>query len=441
LAYRRALRNYQPRAGVAWHPWKKTVIRAGYGLSYLATFTAPPTQGFSTSTPYVASPNGNIAFSGNTLSNPYPQGILRPTGSSIGLATFLGQSVSFLDPNRVVPKVHQFSLGVQRELPFRTVVEVSYVGSRSKQLDVSHQLNAVSAAQLLQYGGNTVVGVPNLADSVANPFAGLVPATGLNGTTTTRQQLLLPYPQFTGVTENNIPTGQVWYNSMQVRLDKRFTHGLNMLVSYTYSKTMESVSYLNNQDAGPSRTLAATDTPQRIVISGNWVLPVFTRTKGVAGAFLKGWQLNGIFLREVGFPLGAPSGYYSTGIDPQLADPTDQRAFNTCTLQTNGNRVNCASTNEPLAFIQQQNNTLRTLSSRFPSLRPPKVPNADLSMFKAFTLHEKTRLRFQAEAFNATNSPQLGGPNTTLTGTTAGVVGLTQGNDPRNMQLSLKLLF
>jgi len=146
-------------------------------------------------------------------------------------------------------------------------------------------------------------------------------------------------------------------------------------------------------------------------------------------------------VRQGGFPLAAPSGFYSSGIDPSLADPTAQRYFNTCTLQTNGSRVNCASADEPLAFIQQQNNTLRTLSGRFPSLRPPKVPNADISLFKAFPIRENLRLQFRAEAFNATNSPQLGLPNTSLTSTSAGVVTLTQSNDPRNIQLSLRLTF
>jgi hypothetical protein len=445
MPYNRDLNNFQPRVGIAWHPWNKTVIRAGYGVSYLATFTTAGGQGFATSTPYVASNDGNISFAGNFLSNPYPQGILTPTGSKLGLSTFLGQSVTFADPNRVVPKVHQFSIGMQRELPFRAVLEVSYVGSRSKELDVSHQLDAVNTAQLLQYGGNTVSGVPNLADSVTNPFAGLLPATGLNGATTTRQQLLLPYPEFTGVTENNIPTGAAWYNSMQVRLDKRLTHGLNVLVSYTYSKTMESVSYLNNQDSGPSRTLAATDTPHRLVISGDWALPIFSRTHGVVGVFLKGWQANGIFMREVGFPLSAPSGYYSTGIDPSLSNPSDLQYFNTCTQETNGTLVNCTNQKGggtlPVAFIQQQNNTLRTLSGRFPTIRPPKVPNADISLFKSVTLREQMRLQFRAEAFNVTNSPQFNTPSTSLTSTTAGVVTLTQVNDPRNIQLSLRLTF
>ncbi|SPE30807.1 hypothetical protein SBA3_170004 [Candidatus Sulfopaludibacter sp. SbA3] len=441
LPYGRDLNNLQPRVGFAWHPWDKTVIRAGYGVSYLATFTTAGNQGFSTSTPYVATDDG-FHSNGNTLSNPYPQGILMPTGSKLGLASFMGQSISFTNTDRVVPKVHQFSFGVQRELPFRSVLEVSYVGSRSKELDVSHQLDAVTMAQFLQYGGNVVSGgPPNLLDTQPNPFAGLLPATGLNGTTTNRQQLLMPYPQFTGVTENAIPIGQAWYNSMQVRFDKRLTAGLNVLVSYTLSKTLESVSYLNNQDAGPSRTLASTDTPHRVVISGNWQLPIFKNTRGILAVFVKGWQANGIFLREVGFPLTAPANYYSSGIDPSLPNPTDLRYFNTCMLQTNGVRFGCASADEPVAFIQQQSNTLRTLSGRFPTIRPPKVPNADISLFKAFTLHENLRLQFRAEAFNATNSPQLGLPSTSLTSTAAGSVGLTQSNDPRNVQLSLRLSF
>jgi hypothetical protein len=441
MPYQRDLNNYQPRVGLAWHPWEKTVVRAGYGLSYLATFTAPPGQGFSQSTPYVASNDANVTFAGNYLDNPYPQGIISPTGSSLGLKTYLGQSITFVNPDRVIPKVHEFSIGVQRELPFRTVMEVSYVGSRSKQLDVSHQIDDVSRAQYLQYGGPVVPGTLNLTSSQTNPFANLLPATGLNGATTTLQQLLRPYPQFTGVQENNIPTGSAWYNSMQVRLEKRLTHGLNVLVSYTYSKTMEQVSFLNNQDAGPSSTLTSTDTPHRIVVSGNWALPLFTNTHGIAGIFLHGWQLNGIFMRESGFPLGAPSGYYSAGIDPSVANPTALRAFNTCTLLTTGVRQNCATASEPVAFIQQQPNTLRTLSGRFPSLRPPKVPNADVSMFKAFKIHEGLNLQFRAEAFNLTNSPQLGAPNTTLNGGTAGQVGVTQANDPRNIQLALRLQF
>jgi len=436
LPYHRDLKHFQPRGGVAWRPFNKTVLRAGYGVSYLATFNTSSNQGFSTSTPYVAT-NGSVFLSGNSLSNPYPDGILPPTGSSLSLATFLGQSISFTNRNRVVPRVHQFSIGLQREIGWRTVVETAYVGSRGRRLDVSQQINDVTRAQLLQYGAS-------LTGSQPNPFAGLLPGTTLNTATASLQQLLRPFPQFTGITENAIPVGQSWYNSLQVSVNKRFSAGLNFRVSYTHARWLEAVQYLNNQDpitSAPPPTLNATDTPHRIVLSGNWALPIFTKTRGVTAVLLKGWQANGIFIRQVGFPLAAPGGYYSSGIDPQLAAPTPARYFNTCTITTSGARSNCASPAEPAAFIQQPPQTLRTLSLRFPSLRPPKVPSLDVSLFKAFRIHERLKIQFRAEAFNGTNSPQLGAPSTALGAATAGVVGLNQTNDPRNIQLALKLVF
>lgn len=452
LPYGRDLNNIQPRVGVAWRPMNKTVVRAGYGLSYAATFTTSGTAGFSYSTPFNATPDAGITFSGNYLQNPYPTGILTPTGAKAGLSTFLGQSISFVDPNRVIPRVHQFSLGVQRELPLRSVLEVSYVGSRSQQLGVSQNLDAVTLPQLLQYGGNAS---PNLSDSCsatsttcpyANPFYGLLPAGPGLTTSTTRQQLLLPYPQFTGVTESNLPVGKSWYNSLQVRWEKRLTRGLNVLVSYTHAKWLNGTSYLNAQEPitqTPDRTLNGTDTPNRVVISGNWALPIFTQTHGILAVFLKGWQANGVFMREAGFPLGAPGGYVSSGINPALSGANDSKAFNTCTQLTNGTLDNCTFNGQtlPIAFYQQYSNSWRTLSGEFPTIRPPKVPNADLSMFKTFRLHETWNMQFRAEAFNALNSPQLGSPSTSLTSTSAGTVGLTQSNDPRNFQLSLRLRF
>jgi hypothetical protein len=430
--------NFQPRIGIAWNATPKTVVRAGYGLSYLATFTPGLNQGFSITTPYVAT-NGGPLLSGNSLSNPYPEGINKPTGSSLGLATYMGQSITFVNTGRIVPKVHQFSVGVQRQLPARVVVEVMYVGSRSMGLDVAQQINDVTAAQQAQYGNA-------LSGSVTNPFANLLPGTNLNGSTTTLQQMLRPYPQFTGITENNIPIGQSWYNSIQLQVNKRLSHGLNFSAGYTHSRWIDAVQYLNNQDSTkmtPERTLNATDTPHRFSVSGNWALPIFTHTHGVAAVLLKGWQTNGMFVWQAGFPLAAPSGYYSSGLDPALPSDqqTDTRYFNTCTLQTNGNRVNCPTTTEPVAFIQQQSFTLRTLSLRFPSIRPPKVPNLDISIFKAFVLHEKIRLQFRGEMFNGLNAPQLGAPSTSLSSTTAGSIGLTQTNDPRNVQIAVKILF
>jgi hypothetical protein len=110
-------------------------------------------------------------------------------------------------------------------------------------------------------------------------------------------------------------------------------------------------------------------------------------------------------------------------------------------LTTTGARQNCASADEPVAWIQQQPSTIRTLSRYISAIRPPKITNLDFSMFKAFTLHENLRLQFRAEAFNALNSPQLGNPSTSMTSATAGLINPSQTNDPRAVQLALKLMF
>ena len=112
-------------------------------------------------------------------------------------------------------------------------------------------------------------------------------------------------------------------------------------------------------------------------------------------------------------------------------------------MLTNGTLENCTFNGQtlPIAFIQQYSNTARTLSGEFPTIRPPKIPNVDLSLFKAVKVHERWNVQFRAEAFNATNSPQFSTPSTSLTSTSAGVVTLTQVNDPRNIQLSLRVRF
>jgi hypothetical protein len=354
------------------------------------------------------------------------------------LGTLMGSSISFTIPGRQIPKVHQFSLGIQREFPWRTVLEASYVGSRTKQLEVSRQIDDITAEQLAQNAGT-------LSSSVTNPFADLLPGSSLNAATTTKRQLMRPYPQFTGISQQRNPWGYGWYNSLQIRVDKRFSGGLYFLASYTLSKNMEATGYLNNQDPVDrlERALTGQDSPHRLAISGGWAVPFFNNTKGILSVLLKGWQMNGIYIRQVGFPLGAPGGYYTTGIDPAL--PADRRTrmryFNTCTLTTAGVRTNCASADEPLAWIQQPVDTLRLLGSRLPTIRPPRVPNFDASMFKTIELHESIRLQFRGEFFNLTNSPQLGNPSTSLGASTAGQVTLTQANDPRSVQLALRLMF
>src|SRR5262249_13645123 len=126
---------------------------------------------------------------------------------------------------------------------------------------------------------------------------------------------------------------------------------------------------------------------------------------------------------------------------PKLENRTYQQWFNTCSLNTNGVRQNCVDANQPVAFIQTPPYTLRTLSTVMPGIRTEVPAIVDFSLFKSFTIHENTRVQFRANAYNLGNTPMFGGPNTTFGSGNFGVIGIGQVNDPRIVELALKLNF
>jgi hypothetical protein len=436
LPYKRDLNNFGPRVGVAYQLNAKTVLRGGYGLSYLPAFDPGTANGYSVSTPYVASTDGNLKPA-NVLSNPYQAGLVQPVGSSQGLSTLVGQGFTFYDTNVKIPMNHQFSFGIQREIPWGMVVDISYIGSRTRSLNTAKGINEVSAADLAQ-------GAAFLNAQVTNPFAGRLPGTAINGATVVRSQLLRPFPQFTGLTEDRRTIGRAWYNSLQMRLEKRLAQGFHYLLSYTFSKNMEAVGYLNAQDAiGQLAPVVTGDyAPHRLMISGGYDLPLFKNSSAWLRNIAGGWKVNGIAALQSGVPVGTPGGVFLIG-DPRLPEGQQSLArwFNTCTLTTTGARQSCASASETPVFQIQPAFTLRSHSTRFSNIRTSRPPQIDLSLFKTFRFTEGVALQVRAEAFNFANTPWFGGPNTTAGSAAFGVVTASQVNDQRNVQLALKLVF
>jgi hypothetical protein len=149
--------NIQPRIGAAFQLTPKTVLRGGWGLSYLNNVSTGASNGFSQTTPYVATVDGGRT-SASVVSNPFPTGVLQPSGSSLGLATMLGQGPSFADPTGNLGYVHSFSFGIQRVFPGQVVVDASYVGSRTVAFTTTKAFNALSVENLalgdISKGGN-----------------------------------------------------------------------------------------------------------------------------------------------------------------------------------------------------------------------------------------------------------------------------------------------
>src|SRR5262249_13645245 len=147
------------------------------------------------------------------------------------------------------------------------------IGSRTMGALISKGINE-PGLDVLARGDVTQGGDPNfLTAPVANPFAGLLPGTMLNGPTVSRFQLFRPFPQFLGITVLDLNQGRIWYNSLQVSIEKRYSDGLTFSATYTLSKNIEALAYLNAQDERPGKTLTDWDRPHRLVIAPMYELP------------------------------------------------------------------------------------------------------------------------------------------------------------------------
>jgi hypothetical protein len=450
--------NWQPRVGAAYKLGPKTVLRGGYGLFYMPVADYGGSTGFGSDTPYIATNGGGInAFiPSNTLSNPYPTGLIAPTGTSAGLSTYLGRSVIFNNPDRKIPYVHSYSIGIQHQLPWNVVVDASYVGSRSIGVNTNtnnagnaRNLNVPSVQQLAQANTDSSY----FSASVPNPFAGLAPGTSLNNSTISRQQLLVPFPQFTSVLAGLEPIGKVWYDSAQIKVEKRYSAGLTLVGSFTWSKNIEALTLLNNQDALPAKVLTSNDRPQRLVLSSVYQLP-FGRGKHFGGnvgraknLLIGGWEVNTIGTLQSGTPMGLPGSYNLIG-DPAISGSNFSQWFNGCEVLLNGTmREPNAAHNafQPCtAPVWQQRNTgttLQTTPLRSSNIRNPWAKQWDMSMNKRFLITERVNAEFRFEAFNVFNTPVRNSPNNDPNSTQFGLVSTNQSNFPRQVQLGFKLNF
>jgi outer membrane receptor protein involved in Fe transport len=436
LPFVRDLNNWGPRIGASYRLGNNTVLRGGFGTNYSVTFQTGGNTGFSATTGYVSSNDAGLTPA-NGLTSPFPGGVLQPTGSSLGLATQLGQGFSFADPNRTIPKVYNYSLAIQHQLPGQTLLEVAFAGNYATQLSVSKGINFLPRSFYALPGNPIPTPSTTLLAQVTNPMAGKIPGSGLNNATIAYQSLQVPYPEFGGITQSTHAIGKSLYNSLQVSVEKRLKAGLQGRFSFTWNKIMQETGYLNDQDDWSQLARIQAGEPSKVAtLSLTYMLPVFANRKGLLHNALGGWEANTILRYINGSLVGAPGGVYSTGINPKLDDRTYQHWFDTCTLNTSGVRQNCIDANQPVAFIQTPPYTLRTLSGVLPGVRTEVPTTIDLSLFKTFQIHEKARLQLRANAFNLANTPIFGGPNTT-----SGVIGIGQVNDPRIVELGLKLNF
>jgi hypothetical protein len=427
--------NFMPRFGLAYQVSPKTVLRAGFGLFFdtLGVNKNDSIQtGFSLSTPIQASLDNGLTFRATT-GNPFPSGLLVPAGGSGGLSTNLGQAVTFFAPERKQAYTSRFSLGLQQALPAQFLAEASYVGSRGTRLGVVRQLNNTPAQFLSTSPRRDQRTIDFLSQQFPNPFRGTNP---IYGTNISRANLLRPFPHFSGVSVNE-PIGYSWYHSLQSRLEKRFSRGYTFQLSYTWSRTMEAIEFLNAVDPLPYESASALDRPHRVVASGIWELP-FGRGRSFGAKlprpvdfFTGGWQLNGVVQKQSGPPLGFGDVWTLFTGDPSSVKLSKDRRNVDRWFNTD------AGFNKNVA--QQLASNLRASPLRFGGIRADGQSRWDFSAIKNFAIGERAKFQFRAECLNAWNHPNLSTPNTTPTSTAFGTI--TGQDVPRSWTFSLKVSY
>ncbi len=446
--------NLLPRVGFAYRLNERTVLRGGTGV-YMVPYIISGVQqnGFSQVTPFVATQDRGLTFQ-STLNNPYPLGVLQPSGNTLGPNTFLGQS-----PGRFTPldaknqKIHRYQVTVQRELPKQWLLEVGYVGSHGYNLTTDSDLNPVPAQYLSTSQSRDQAAIDFLGTQVPNPFVGLLP-TGFTGANVARSQLLRPFPQFSGVSSQNTD-GTSQYDSAQISLQKRYTHGYSIITTYTRSHYTERVFLLNATDTTYEKRLARDDVPHRFTAAILFELPFGRGRKwgsdagGTLNAFIGGWSINAIGQLQSGRPLdfGGRNIYFNGDLDALEATYTDDPArkawdvsgfyFHDAAVQTNGVDDPVKQLGDPRINLASN---LRYFPSRVDGLRSPFLNLWDISIVKQVPLSGRVRMQFNIEFLNATNRVVYNDANTNPRDAGFGTV-TSQNNLPRDIQLAAKIVW
>ena len=432
--------NIQPRVGVAWSLAPKTVLRAGAGIFYRTATQLSQTSGFNQRTNYVASLDGLIPSAGlggpYSLANPFPSGILKPSGSSLGLLTDVGRGVVYDGRQRPIPRTYQYSFGFQRELPGSITIDVNYSGSRTVKDSSPLQLNSVSYDNYQRGIADPLY----LNRTLPSPFQGILPTTSDLGSriAVSAFSLLRPNPLYNGISITTNPWATYRYDSLQFLAERKFKDSASagiftFLFSYTFSKSFEASKRLNdwNTQEKPVKQLSAFDKPQTMALSGLWELPVGWGRRYLAGVdrkagmLVNGWSMDWIFLFNSGYPVARPDAVFNCASYDAPGGQTSAKWFNT--------EAGCWTARPQYAF--------RTGEERFSAIRNPARPQLHVSVDKTFWVTERWSMQLRGESFNVTNTPILPGPNTNFRDPRFGQLPFQQNNFPRYMQVALKLSF
>lgn len=450
---RRALKadtnNWDPRIGAAYRINNKTSLRAGFGIFHHPQLSTSNdvSQGFTRNTSNITSAADTVTPTFN-LSNPFPSGLLQPTGNSLGLATQLGQGISGPLRDQRIAYQSQWSVDIERQLPYAIMLGIGYTGTSAAALPYSAVLNQLTRDQLALGS--------QLTKTVSNPFYGYITdsTSTLSRSTVQYAQLLRPYPQFTSVNQTVAPYGHSSYHAMELKVERRFAQGLAILFNWTRSKAIDNVgeisgfaglssSFTDSYCYSCDKSLSYLDVPDYVNLSVRYELPFGTGKKminhGVLARVLGNWSVAGVYT-------------YSSGLPVSVTSPNNSNSFNGGSSRPNATGVSAALHGGPkltdngqyfnaAAFSQTPEFAFGNVSRYLSDVRNPSNKGINALIEKQWALYERIKMELRGELFNATNSVVFSGPQTSITSSAFGTISLSQANTPRVVQFGLRVAF
>jgi Carboxypeptidase regulatory-like domain len=423
------LDDLSPRFSFAWQAAPTVVLHGGAGIYYGPSthMVAGPfedSQGFSSSTSWNAT---NYNADGNTvmlypLSNPFPAGIVAPTGAAQGPATGIGAPLTTSPRSQPEPTTYDYNLGFEFQLPHKIALNVAYVGSHGIYLPLNGtDLNQLPMSVFETYGNALSNNIPNTWENA------LPPTSAFYGQSTVPYWLSFePYPQYSnggpnsGVFMDGYPAGISEYNSLQVKVEKQLSDHWNTLMTYTWGKLMSDdaappLAFVGYHGVGAPEdwrnlNLDYSVSPQDVThqFSGqvSWDLPAGNgralNLHGVPNAILGNWTVNTIVYLSSGVPINTPNGTE----DPWF----NQRVDQVCN-PAKGAPHTAAEWFNYTCFAQPGNLFRPGQSAAYLSnVRTDGAHQADVSLYKNFPMRGERNLRFEIAAYNVSNTVQLGYP-------------------------------
>lgn len=410
-----------PRIGLSYSPAPKWAFRASYGISDAPWSTDPYSGAYGVGLNPQGFEQGTAVF--QLKNGPIPGAVVYPTLNNLSNSQFNFDNVSYYPEHRPITYYQETLLSVQHEIPGQVLLDVSYVFTKGTHLGFIRDINAVP--------------VNDMSAS----------STCFNSPTA--------YPLFCSIAAT-LFDGSSNYNALQLRAEKRVSHGLSFIFNYAYSKTLDTGTGSGNNatadiwqnafNVSANYGLSTLDTKNTINGSATYELPFGTGKSfalhGIADAALGGWRATGVYQIHSGIPFTVTTSNNGQDLSGSGVANTCGCGYSWLPNVVGNPSVSNRSVNEffnPAAFATPASGTFG--DERRNSLIGPDWRNLDLSLGKTFVFIEGVKLEIRADSVNVLNHPNFAQPNTS-TGT--GVVGggqITTASGARNIQLGGRFTF